>query len=66
MQNPVITSCGYTFERNAIEDWASKYNFSPMTNQDLLKIDGRVLMIPNQGFKALAAQLTAVLLTTEE
>ncbi|KAK9805779.1 hypothetical protein WJX73_008824 [Symbiochloris irregularis] len=57
IREPVVVSDGSTYERSAIEEWASRYTFSPMTGAELTKLDGKVLIIPNHTFKALAAQL---------
>lgn len=32
-KDPVVAADGYTYERQAIEDWLQKSNTSPMTNE---------------------------------
>lgn len=55
MHEPVLVSDGHTYERAAIEDWVSKYAFSPMTGAELVKVDGKVLLMPNHAFGTLLA-----------
>ena len=59
MHDPVIVSDGNTFERSAIEEWVSRNTFSPVTGAELLRVNGRVLLLPNHTFKALAAHIVA-------
>ena len=54
MHDPVIASCGYTFERRAIEHWLTEHSVSFVTGEELLRLDGKVLLIPNHTFKALS------------
>ena len=35
MRDPVIAEDGYTYERQAIEEWTSRHRRSPMTNKDM-------------------------------
>ena len=60
IQEPVTVGDGHTYQRSAIEEWVSKYTFSPMTGEELMTLEGKVLVIPNHTFKALAAQLGLV------
>lgn len=56
MQDPVLVSDGHTYERAAIEDWVSKFSFSPMTGEELAsKPDGKILVMPNHALKTLFA-----------
>ncbi len=47
MTDPVVTSDGNTYERQAIEQWLKKNNTSPLTNKPL----ANKKVIPNQHLK---------------
>lgn len=49
MEDPVIATDGYTYERYAIEDWFDKFSTSPMTN---MPIPSKVLT-PNLSLKSI-------------
>jgi len=49
MEDPVILSDGFTYERTAIEDWLKKNNTSPMTNLPLDNLN----LIPNIALRKL-------------
>jgi len=53
MQEPVITSDGYTFEREAIEAWLAKFSVNPITFEPL----SNTALIPNRGMKAIVSIL---------
>ena len=54
MREPVILSDGYSYERSHIEMWLAKGNTrSPMTNAELQKANGKVVMFSNHTLKAL-------------
>lgn len=52
MKDPVIAADGYTYERNAIQDWLQQQNRSPMTNQPL----EHKMLTPNRVLKSAIAE----------
>ncbi|KAK9805729.1 hypothetical protein WJX73_002798 [Symbiochloris irregularis] len=61
IREAVVVSDGQTYERSSIEEWTSRYSFSPMTGAELTKLDGKVVIIPNHSFNRLAARITGLL-----
>merc|ERR1712166_445086 len=47
MEDPVVTSDGYTYERSAISAWLKKSNRSPMTNMPLTN----KALVPNMALR---------------
>jgi hypothetical protein len=55
MKDPVVTSDGNTYERQAIEQWLKRNNTSPLTNAPL----ANKKVIPNQHLKNTISKFTA-------
>ena len=48
MRNPVICSDGHTYEKAVVEDWLTRSDRSPMTNEKL----ANMTLIPNHALRA--------------
>ena len=57
MEDPVFAMDGHSYERSAIEDWFTKNNRSPLTNE---VIETRV--VPNHNLKSIIAAYIAIVI----
>ena len=62
MNDPVVDSEGYTYERDAIEKWLMKSVVSPLTGNSLASGD----LKPNRALKVAIAELSGVNTTADD